>query len=139
MELEERISSHVHTCFNLFTDTRAAFFTATVPPTTSEAQLSLVQKAIVECEGRFRVWSGNVGAHQMGKSSLDYRLRDALYVKPAVVRLLVDLNELMLGGKYITCEASVNQIMKCMKLLLYCSLGSRTFLEGELNVCIDFV
>jgi hypothetical protein len=27
--------------------------------------------------GRLRVWAANIGAHQSGQSSLDYRLRDA--------------------------------------------------------------
>lgn len=38
--------------------------------------------------GRLRVWSGNVGAHQMGQSSLDYRLRDASHLKDETIKLL---------------------------------------------------
>src|SRR5271156_1950869 len=38
--------------------------------------------------GRLRVWSANIGAHQTGQSSLDYRLRDASHVKNQVVKLL---------------------------------------------------
>ncbi|KAF3015046.1 hypothetical protein E8E14_010428 [Neopestalotiopsis sp. 37M] len=40
---------------------------------------------------RFKVWSGNIGAHQRGKSSLDYRLRDASHLSTQVKTLLQDL------------------------------------------------
>ncbi|OCL04529.1 hypothetical protein AOQ84DRAFT_300694, partial [Glonium stellatum] len=42
---------------------------------------------------RFKVWSGNIGAHRSGRSSLDYRLRDASHLRKRVVGLLKDLNE----------------------------------------------
>lgn len=58
-----------------------------------------LRKAIDECNGRFRVWSGNIGAHQTGKGSLDYRLRDASHIKTRVLRLLEDLVELLSDGK----------------------------------------
>jgi hypothetical protein len=38
--------------------------------------------------GRLRVWSGNIGAHQSGQSSLDYRLRDASHLKVETIKLL---------------------------------------------------
>ncbi|KAL4911001.1 hypothetical protein BDW74DRAFT_4707 [Aspergillus multicolor] len=38
--------------------------------------------------GRLRVWSGNIGAHQAGQSSLDYRLRDASHLKGETLKLL---------------------------------------------------
>lgn len=38
--------------------------------------------------GRLRVWAANIGAHQNGQSSLDYRLRDASHIKKQIVRLL---------------------------------------------------
>ncbi len=43
--------------------------------------------------GRFRIWSGNIGAHRVGRSSLDYRLRDASHIRQRVISLLVDLKE----------------------------------------------
>jgi hypothetical protein len=42
-------------------------------------------------QSRFKVWSGNIGAHRIGMSSLDYRLRDASHVKSQVINLLKDL------------------------------------------------
>ncbi|KAK3361288.1 hypothetical protein B0T24DRAFT_652984 [Lasiosphaeria ovina] len=44
---------------------------------------------------RFKVWSGNIGAHRTGTSSLDYRLRDASHIKNQVASLLRDLNGLL--------------------------------------------
>jgi BAG domain/Ubiquitin family len=41
--------------------------------------------------GRLRVWAANIGAHQTGLSSLDYRLRDASHIKAQIVRLLEGL------------------------------------------------
>ena len=62
-----------------------------------------LRKAIEECNGRFRVWSGNIGAHQTGKGSLDYRIRDASHIKTRVLRLLEDLVELLSDGKRAIC------------------------------------
>ncbi|KAJ5189967.1 hypothetical protein N7472_008981 [Penicillium cf. griseofulvum] len=38
--------------------------------------------------GRLRIWAGNIGAHQTGLSSLDYRLRDASHLKSETVKIL---------------------------------------------------
>ncbi|KAF4760979.1 hypothetical protein HAV15_006523 [Penicillium sp. str.  len=38
--------------------------------------------------GRLRVWAANIGAHQTGQSSLDYRLRDASHIKEQTLRVL---------------------------------------------------
>jgi hypothetical protein len=41
--------------------------------------------------GRFRIWASNIGAHQRGQSSLDYRLRDASHIRNQILNLLKDL------------------------------------------------
>ncbi|KAK0743628.1 hypothetical protein B0T18DRAFT_392370 [Schizothecium vesticola] len=40
---------------------------------------------------RFKIWAGNIGAHQKGRSSLDYRLREASHIRAQIIRLLGDL------------------------------------------------
>ncbi|KAI0968124.1 hypothetical protein F4678DRAFT_203264 [Xylaria arbuscula] len=40
---------------------------------------------------RFKLWAGNIGAHRKGRSSLDWRLRDASHLRDLVVNLLTDL------------------------------------------------
>ncbi|KAF5710471.1 zinc finger transcription factor ace1 [Fusarium globosum] len=50
---------------------------------------------------RFKVWSGNIGAHKKGRSSLDHRLRDASNIRNQVVELLEDLAESLKDAKEI--------------------------------------
>lgn len=38
--------------------------------------------------GRLRIWAGNIGAHQTGQSSLEYRLRDASHLKNETIKIL---------------------------------------------------
>lgn len=48
-----------------------------------------VSPALWEDElGRLRVWAANIGAHQTGQSSLDYRLREASNIKDQTLRIL---------------------------------------------------
>lgn len=48
-------------------------------------------EALEDEQGRFRVWSGNLGALQKGHSSLDYRLRDSPLLQTNVLKLLSEL------------------------------------------------
>lgn len=53
---------------------------------------ALIDPANLEDEyGRFRVWTGNLGAQQKGHSSLDYRLRDSPLLQSNVLKLLREL------------------------------------------------
>ncbi|KAL8648704.1 MAG: hypothetical protein Q9226_005888 [Calogaya cf. arnoldii] len=45
--------------------------------------------------GRLRIWAGNVGAHQSGLSSLEFRLRDASHIRDEVTDLLTNLERLL--------------------------------------------
>lgn len=55
--------------------------------------------------GRLRIWAGNVGAHQNGPSSLEFRLRDASHILDEVTRLLTDLERLLNEAQeYISAE-----------------------------------
>lgn len=47
---------------------------------------------------RFRLWSGNIGAHRYGRSSLEYRLRDASHLRSQVIKLLGGLQESLSEG-----------------------------------------
>lgn len=53
----------------------------------------LDQEALEDEFGRFRVWSGNLGALQKGHSSLDYRLRDSPLLSGNTLRFLEELNQ----------------------------------------------
>ena len=43
--------------------------------------------------GRLRVWAANIGAHQTGQSSLDFRLRDASHISKQITKLLRELEQ----------------------------------------------
>ena len=43
--------------------------------------------------GRLRIWAANIGAHQAGQSSLDFRLRDASHISNQITKLLEDLEQ----------------------------------------------
>jgi hypothetical protein len=48
---------------------------------------------------RFMVWSGNIGAHRIGRSSLDHRLRDASNIRDHIIQILCNLIELLGDSK----------------------------------------
>jgi hypothetical protein len=55
---------------------------------------SLIESEALQDEvGRFRVWSGNLGALQKGHSSLDYRLRDSPLLSTNTLKLLKELED----------------------------------------------
>lgn len=42
---------------------------------------------------RYRIWTGNLGALQRGRSSLDTRLRDSIILRAAVLKFLYQLRD----------------------------------------------
>jgi hypothetical protein len=56
--------------------------------------------------GRLRVWSVNIGAHQRGQSSLDFRLRDASHIRSQTINLLQGLEDLLNDLKEVLEEDS---------------------------------
>ncbi len=55
---------------------------------------------------RFKVWSANIGAHRTGRSSLEYRLRDASHLRLQLLKLLSnlvgslgELNDILSGNR----------------------------------------
>ncbi|KAF2787070.1 hypothetical protein K505DRAFT_379832 [Melanomma pulvis-pyrius CBS 109.77] len=62
---------------------------------TGDSKLTqLIDNEALEDEfGRFRVWSGNLGALQKGHSALDYRLRDSPLLSNNALKLLKELEE----------------------------------------------
>ncbi|KAJ3541543.1 hypothetical protein NM208_g4558 [Fusarium decemcellulare] len=77
------IGSNVHVVFQSF---RTLFNT--------ESQGNAEDLSTFEDEStRFKMWVGNLGAHQSGRASLDYRLREALHLQEQVVYLLKDISD----------------------------------------------
>ena len=60
--------------------------------------------------GRIRVWAANIGAHQTGTLSLDYRLRDASTIKNQTVIILKRLLELFADLEDVLSEDRQNDM-----------------------------
>ena len=70
---------------------------------TAEEKRAHLTTALADQIGRFRVWTQNIGAHHWtGKSSLDYRLRDASHIKIRVIRYLKELNGQLVEGMHLS-------------------------------------
>ncbi|RWA12848.1 hypothetical protein EKO27_g2242 [Xylaria grammica] len=98
------IASHVTQCLDLFRDGLSVTGPGTVNGDPLEEKS--LQK-IRDEHTRFKIWSGNIGAHREGMSSLDYRLRDSSHIHDQIIRLLQDLKSVLedvvaiLSGKKI--------------------------------------
>ena len=62
--------------------------------TTSDTGLAQISRWQDEL-GRLRLWAANIGAHQTGQSSLEFRLKDSSHIKEQVAKLLVDLGQML--------------------------------------------
>ena len=56
--------------------------------------------------GRLRLWAANIGAHQGGASSLEYRLRDASHIKTQILDLLHELQDAIQDAEDVLAERS---------------------------------
>ncbi|KAI3328087.1 hypothetical protein HD806DRAFT_549919 [Xylariaceae sp. AK1471] len=88
--MRESIASHVTYCLILF---RSGFDSPEVVHVSPPG--SLLLRKVRDEHTRFKVWSGNIGAHRTGTSSLDYRLRDSSHIRTQIILLLQDLRSLL--------------------------------------------
>lgn len=85
---------------------------------TSSYELArLIDISALEDEiGRFRVWSGNLGALQKGHSSADYRLRDSPLLASNALKLLEELDDnltesiAVISGQRLPYEQQVDSL-----------------------------
>ncbi|KAF2658684.1 hypothetical protein K491DRAFT_652646, partial [Lophiostoma macrostomum CBS 122681] len=96
MEHMPSIARHVQLCFNSFHDARADLAKAE-----DTIRYKMQPWNINDEMGRFRLWCGNVAAHRTGRSSLDYRLREASHIRDRVVELLKNLESVIQEAKEI--------------------------------------
>lgn len=61
----------------------------------NEYQAQIEPNEVMDELGRFQAWAGNISAHRRGRSSLDYRLRDASHIKEKARMLISDLTGLI--------------------------------------------
>jgi len=90
------IANSTSLCMRSFSQLTAALATGeqdhreSMPPGKIEAEL-----------GRFKIWSGNLGALQSGRSSLDFRLRESTVMQTNVMKLLTKLDLTLQKSKWI--------------------------------------
>ena len=94
VEFEPTIAGYVVTCLKAF-NILCQILSKPYHEFQDQIQLEDVKDEL----GRFRIWSGNIGAHRKGCSSLDYRLRDASHISRRVIGLLQDLNQTLQDGE----------------------------------------
>lgn len=89
METTPSIFVKAHDCFTVF---RSLFEALNkVDPAGAQPTMTAWRDEV----GRFRIWASNIGAHQKGQSSLDYRLRDASHIRDQINQLLQDLKDVL--------------------------------------------
>ncbi|EXK85044.1 hypothetical protein FOQG_10983 [Fusarium oxysporum f. sp. raphani 54005] len=95
------IADRVSACLQEFNSlcSSPTIWTDSIPDEGTQSDISLVK--LQNELSRFKIWSGNIGAHRKGRSSLDHRLRDASNIRDQVVELLEDLRESLQDAKDI--------------------------------------
>lgn len=93
------IADHVSACLQEFNSlcNSLAIWADSAPEKGTQSDISLLK--LQNELSRFKVWSGNIGAHKKGRSSLDHRLRDASNIRDQVLELLEDLRESLKDGR----------------------------------------
>lgn len=101
MEDLHLIASHVESCFDGFHKACDGLRKADI-----STKRKILPWNINDELGRFRLWCGNAAAHRRGKSSLDYKLREASHIRDRVLELLKNLctviqeaNEIITGQR----------------------------------------
>jgi hypothetical protein len=79
----------------LSTSCASCFDTLTRSLRTSSDELKkqMMPMAIENESARFKIWAGNLGALQRGRSSLDARLRDSVVLRAAILKFLGQLQD----------------------------------------------
>ncbi|KAL9618857.1 MAG: hypothetical protein Q9160_006447 [Pyrenula sp. 1 TL-2023] len=89
------IAPRVQDCLQTFNSLTSALSNEATNIEELHHQHQILLENVPDEFGRFRIWCGNIGAHKNGRSSLDYRLRNASHVKHRVLSLLDDLIDVL--------------------------------------------
>jgi hypothetical protein len=84
------IATHVHNCLDGFQKACDGLIKAE-----QRIRNKLPFSSLTDELGRFKLWSGNAGAHRRGRASLDYKLREASHIKDRVIELLQNLRSVL--------------------------------------------
>jgi hypothetical protein len=83
LESNNTVARHVWDVLKRFESVLAALDEAPV-----RLKSKLPPGALRDELGRFRVWSGNIGAHKAGRGSLDHKLREASHIRDSIIETL---------------------------------------------------
>lgn len=95
--MENSIAKTVRSCMRAFQSLSAAVLEASEQQDHSLGEMN--SEWAKDKFDRFKLWSQNIGAHRSGRSSLDYRLRDASNLKKQAIDLVGDLAQALEDGK----------------------------------------
>jgi hypothetical protein len=84
------IANHVQLCFAGFAKFCLSFAKADTATKHKVAPFNVNDEI-----GKFRLWCGNIAAHRRGRSSLDYKLREASHIRDRVLDLLRNLESII--------------------------------------------
>jgi tetratricopeptide (TPR) repeat protein len=84
------ISNHVQLCFVGF-----AKFCLSLAKADTATKHKVAPFNVNDEIGKFRLWCGNIAAHRRGRSSLDYKLREASHIRDRVLDLLRNLESII--------------------------------------------
>ena len=97
--MADSISSSIVTCLKAFNE----FIEDIQDPDEDEPEGLHVQTWQDEL-GRLRIWAANIGAHQTGQSSLDFRLRDSSHIRQQIIKLLDELLQRLQDVRHVIAE-----------------------------------
>ncbi|KAF1918320.1 hypothetical protein BDU57DRAFT_447181, partial [Ampelomyces quisqualis] len=94
------IATHVQVCLDGFIDVCSKLIKAE-PSMRQKLSPDLMYDGL----GRFRLWVGNIGAHRIGRASLDYKLREASHIRVRIFELLQTLETVLQEAREIITGA----------------------------------
>ena len=97
--MADSISSFIVTCLKAFNE----FIEDFQDPVKKKPEGLHVQTWQDEL-GRLRIWAANIGAHQTGQSSLDFRLRDSSHIRQHIIKLLDKLRQRLQDVRHVNAE-----------------------------------
>ncbi|KAK5663802.1 hypothetical protein OQA88_5 [Cercophora sp. LCS_1] len=89
------IADHVSSCLGAFNTLLQTIQQQVIGGREEDPLNSISAAKVSDQQARFKIWAGNIGAHRTGRSSLDYRLRDASHLHSQTTRLLESLARLI--------------------------------------------
>jgi len=99
------ISSSIVACLKAFNE-----FIEEIQDSNKEEPEGLQVQTWQDELGRLRIWAANIGAHQTGQSSLDFRLRDSSHIRQQIIKLLDELPQRLRNVRDVIAEGEYEDV-----------------------------